>query len=259
MPLIDVIVAQVSRGQVSLDHLSCMHGLRLALLDHPLIRSAVIQVVNSGENIDKARSVLTSAAYQRGANVVLWVDDDILFTPSEIVEVVLQAHSRQSIVGAVAALKSPGAGLGVQFEGGPQDITFFGGGCVRPCHAIGTSLMAIPYEVLRQVAILVCEQHGVLYGSDGAQLFPFFLPFIEDGIWNQEDYAFCARSRACGNPLYVDTRVRLEHVGPYRYTVADSSPPPPLAESLVVSFTGEHLGTPLAPRRASDSDQRQTA
>ena len=55
---------------------------------------------------------------------------------------------------------------------------------------------------------------------------PFFQPIIVDtekGPWYlAEDYSFCERARRCGFKIMADTRVRLWHVGSYKYSWEDA-------------------------------------
>lgn len=58
-------------------------------------------------------------------------------------------------------------------------------------------------------------------------LVPYFAPLVGadgrgDPWYLAEDFAFCERARRCGFGAAADTRVRLWHVGPYRYGWEDA-------------------------------------
>ena len=70
-----------------------------------------------------------------------------------------------------------------------------------------------------------------LRGDEGAEQFgqrviPFFMPFVtatDRGLWYLgEDYAFCERARLAGHRVFVDTAIRLFHLGTYAYGWEDA-------------------------------------
>src|SRR5690606_20314634 len=60
----------------------------------------------------------------------------------------------------------------------------------------------------------------------GSLLVPYFQPLVvpePGGFWSlSEDYAFCERARRVGFSVVADTRIRLWHVGAYRYGWEDA-------------------------------------
>jgi hypothetical protein len=60
----------------------------------------------------------------------------------------------------------------------------------------------------------------------GSPLIPFFEPMTipeGNGRWSLwEDYSFCERARQAGFSVQADTRIRLWHVGPYRFGWEDA-------------------------------------
>lgn len=241
----NVAIAQISRGTVSLRHLGCLRELSIALDNCPRVARLTAAITQSGENIDKARSRATSELYAQGADVLLWVDDDILFDPPQIVALVVEAYDRQAVVGAVSAKKRPGAGLGVQFSGPARTIQFLQGGGLEPAHAIGTSLIAVPRQALRLVSEKLTSECGEVLDDDGTQICPYFLPRIEQGQWLQEDYAFSSRIRQSSVPIFADTRVWLRHLGTYEYTLEDAQAASEVPHSVAVHFQGQDAGVPL--------------
>jgi hypothetical protein len=52
---------------------------------------------------------------------------------------------------------------------------------------------------------------------------PYFLPMVipegDEFLYLGEDYAFCERARRCGYRIFADTTIRLQHIGPYGYSL----------------------------------------
>jgi hypothetical protein len=72
-------------------------------------------------------------------------------------------------------------------------------------------------EVCQLVERAYCAVHPSL---------PYFQPFIVDteiGLWYlAKDCAFCERARRCGFKIMADTRIRLWHIGSYKYGWEDA-------------------------------------
>jgi hypothetical protein len=68
---------------------------------------------------------------------------------------------------------------------------------------------------------------------------------IEDGYWYlAEDYAFSQRARDCGFSIFADTRIRLWHVGSYRYGWEEAGFEPRRFDSFTLNFRSETMKTP---------------
>jgi hypothetical protein len=52
-----------------------------------------------------------------------------------------------------------------------------------------------------------------------------FMPFIHEGEYLSEDFAFCQRARSCGYKLWADLRVVLRHWGEAGFDVNDIALP----------------------------------
>lgn len=70
---------------------------------------------------------------------------------------------------------------------------------------------------------------------------PFYMPMVreyDDAHWYlAEDFAFGERARQCGIKTYADTRIRLWHIGNYRYGWEDAGMERPRFASFTMNFT----------------------
>lgn len=74
--------------------------------------------------------------------------------------------------------------------------------------------------IARHEQLPVCNQRF------STPVVPYFLPMLipdDTGTWYLgEDFAFCERARRSGFPILADTRIKLGHVGAYRYFWEDA-------------------------------------
>ena len=111
-----------------------------------------------------------------------------------------------------------------QFLSGTPSVRFGKNGGlveVRYCGFGFTHVRRTVFEAVQQrLDLPVCNQRF------GSLLVPFFLPMVVPeprGHWSlSEDYAFCERARQAGFTVMADTRIRLWHVGTYRYGWEDA-------------------------------------
>lgn len=171
---------------------------------------------NSGAMIDSARSTVATWFLEGGhGDVLLFIDDDILFTPEDVYQIVQDAIQYQTVVGATYRTKNP---YEIRFATEWKDnnpITIGPGGEIKEVLCAATGFMAIPRKVLEDLSKTLPRLHNT---PGGPWMHPFFQPYYPDGItyWS-EDCAFCYRVRELGYKIFVDTSIHLKHVGLYEY------------------------------------------
>ncbi len=87
----------------------------------------------------------------------------------------------------------------------------------------GTGFLLLSRTALREMTAAYPETQ---YRSDhtgtppGGNLYALFDSMIdrETGTYLSEDYAFCRRWRAIGGRIWLDTRGRLDHIGPHAFS-----------------------------------------
>jgi len=238
-------------GGADLEHLDCVRAL--TDLGVPLM------TVRNHPYIDHARAVLASRTLremhiQREGqadqwDTLFWIDHDIMgFTPDDVFGLVETCRKTGCVVSGAYPMKKPGGNMVGAFH--PEVIEkgavrFFEGGELQSAIGVGMGFCATPMKVLRDVSLTLPS----LRCSDTV-VWPFFhhllteepKPPIEtydeptDGAYMGEDYSFCRRVIEAGHEILIDTRIRIEHKGAYKYRLEDMGIVVPHCEFLNVSY-----------------------
>ena len=185
--------------------------------------------------IDHARCQLATQALRQGFGQTLWIDSDILFRPDDVDRLVSVKNAELPGGGGDAEHELPGVISGVYVKKGMRELACrippeidkvvfgVGGGFIPVLHA-GCGMLVVRrwvYEaVQKKWELELCNQ------NHQGGLIPFFQPMIVTTDAGRqylcEDYAFCERIRACGIPIWADTRMRLYHIGTFGYSWEDA-------------------------------------
>ncbi|MEJ2865198.1 hypothetical protein [Actinomycetospora flava] len=170
--------------------------------------------------IDQARSQMASDALADGFDELMWIDADVVF---DVADVEMLRDSGVPVVCGVYPKKDTRA-LSCHLLPG-TDTVHFGrhGGLLEIRYAAAGFLLTrreVYDEIVRHEDLPVCNQRFP------TSLVPYFLPLLVPdgaGTWYLgEDFAFCERARRSGFAIHADTRIRLGHVGSYRYYWEDA-------------------------------------
>lgn len=173
--------------------------------------------------IDMARSFLATLALAHGADVVVFIDHDVLFDPLDVEVLAETARERRAVVGAPYSKRAPGAGIVGKFH--PGEVTFGeGGGIYESPGALGMGFTAIHRSVFER---LDQNPEYAVRGSADGPIRPYFMKLVVDSIWLHEDASFCHAARAAGAETLIDTRIRVQHIGDYPYQIEDAIPRQP--------------------------------
>lgn len=172
--------------------------------------------------IDQARSQMASDALADGFDDLLWIDADIGFDPDDVER--LRA-TEPAVVGGIYPKKNTRA-LACHLLDGTTDLHFGRSGGLLEIRYAPTGFLLTRRAVYDRLA----EQLPLCNRRFGMPMRPYFLPMVvpdDEGHWYLgEDFAFCERARRAGFPIMADTRIRLWHVGPYRYGWEDAGSTP---------------------------------
>lgn len=163
--------------------------------------------------VDRSRSIqATKFLEESDADVLLFLDDDILYNLEEVPRIVEDAIEKQSIVCGPYSKKAEGGQMNcVPLH--TEDIKLGPNGKLMEICWGATGFMAIPRNVLASMAVGVRKAKI----EDDLAVYPFFLPMLYEAggdlIWLSEDYAFCARAREKGFKIWMDTRCQIGHIG----------------------------------------------
>jgi hypothetical protein len=213
-------------GGIDKDHLQSMNGL-----------SGKVGVVSLHDNplVDHARSYLASYVLQHSpdANVLVWVDDDIVFNPNDLLELAELCRSGHPLIGGVYSSRQPG---GIVIGGGMpgESYTYYSDGDIQPVPMVGMGFTAIHRSVYEAIGGTLPEVSISTMGGFKGK--PYFSCMIENGVYYGEDTSFCLRAKACGFITEVDTRFRLLHKGEYFYKLEDTGARVEQVNSLTMTF-----------------------
>ena len=181
-------------------------------------RGIEVRRVHGYAAIDFARSIIATRALADGFDDLMWVDSDIVFSPDDVEA--LRASDKTLIAGVYP--KKGKRELALHVKPRTPELTFGESGGVAEVLYCGSGFMLTRRELYAEMAkeLPICNEQF------GERVVPYFLPFVastENGLWYLgEDYAFCERAQRAGHGVFVDTRIRLFHVGAYEYGWEDA-------------------------------------
>ena len=183
-------------------------------------RGYTVRRVRGYSAIDSARNQMATDALADGFDELVWIDSDVVFRPDDVDA--LRANGRP-LACALYPKKGPRE-FACNFLPGTAAVTFGKAGGLVPIQYCGFGFVYTRRDVYDRVQNRF--QLPVLNRRFGKPLVPYFAPFWvgegDDAHYLAEDYAFCERARQAGFELVADTRIRLWHVGSYRYSWEDA-------------------------------------
>jgi hypothetical protein len=193
----------------------CEAGLRrLEAAGYPVRR------VQGYAAIDQARSQIASDALADGFDELLWIDSDVVFDVDDVRR--LREHDVPIVCGIYP--KKNSRALSCHLLPDTRTVRFGTHGGLLEIRYAATGFLLTRREVYDGIArheqLPVCNQRF------STPVVPYFLPLLVpdgDGTWYLgEDFAFCERARRSGFTILADTRIKLGHVGSYRYSWEDA-------------------------------------
>lgn len=165
---------------------------------------------------------------------ILWIDGDIIF---ELKDVQQLEQSNYDIVGGTYPFKGypqmsfvPKDSENVQFgDKGPRYVEV---------EALATGFLFVTRKaitnIIDKLQIPLCNT------SFDNPSYPLFTPDVLSGdTYVGEDFGFCAKAKKVGYKLYLDTTIKLKHVGRYEYSWSDIAYKLPEKEELTYSVEEE--------------------
>ena len=168
--------------------------------------------------IDRSRSIVATYFLEENHDVLMFVDDDIVFNPVDAIGICRAVKEMDlGIVAGAYMVKNLDNPFFVFRPLDNAPIRFGEGGELYEVEYASTGFMAINKKVIQRLSrdLPLCH-------PDELKFYPFFQPFpkkMKDGkyVYLSEDWAFCDRAREAGFKVYIDTRVKLKHAGRYEY------------------------------------------
>jgi hypothetical protein len=169
--------------------------------------------------IDQGRNRMAyDAIYRRGFEEILWIDSDILFNPDDVERI--RSWNKDIVAGAypmkgwpvMTVQPFPGKTVEFKEDGGLEEVM---------CAATGFLFIKsnVFHTIKEKLNLPECNT------SFSAPQIPFFQPDMweveGEKYYLGEDFSFCMRARQCGFPIWLDTGIKLGHIGKYTYEWAD--------------------------------------
>lgn len=175
-------------------------------------------IVTMGDSlISRARNIICQRFLDSGSKVLIFIDDDMVFTPEAFFRVTDKCIARGGVWAPVVCTKGQGdvrpvsapevAGeYAVGKGGGEVAAKVLGGG--------GMCIHRMSLELLEALSPGVSSPHG-------AYSMWFEASKGEDGRYLSEDHAFCAKARQMGVEMTLDLGASMGHIGNYAYDYRD--------------------------------------
>ncbi len=215
-------------------HLSTMTGLYAArdmLVSQG--HEVLVRTLSHSSLVVTARNHLVDAFLKSGADKLFFLDTDMLFLPEGLVKVV---SSEEDVVGAAYAQKTldwkkvlKAAAEGKEHPvawGSPINVRTLEKPEVRgplfEVDGLPTGFLSIQRKViLRLLETAPTEGHrtGMCLMGDNKLLPNLFRTEVQEGRFWGEDILFCREARQAGFRVWLDTDVRVGHIGEMVYHV----------------------------------------
>jgi hypothetical protein len=194
------------------------HGECMDRLKHE--QGLLVLETRGHSHIDMARSLLATTALAHGADVVFFIDHDMLFEPDDVGQLAELARETRGVVGSVYSQRRMGGSLVGSFSPKTTEAVFYkGGGLYESTGAIGMGFTAIHRDVFERLD--QSAEYAEVNSQDGL-IRPYFKKLVVAGYWFQEDGSFCHAARQAGATTHVDTRFRVKHQGTHWFQIEDT-------------------------------------
>ena len=212
-----------------------MGGMLAAMMNAPVTERVIWAPIWNDALIGRSRSLMCTEFLKTDADVMVIIDDDIVFEPDDFWKIVEGARETRGIYGGAYVTRStePHISSRALPDTGPQRFAKTPERRPIEYQYLATGFWAMHRDVLEA---MIGAEFTDAYGGHKIELveigadrpfYPFFQPFTtreDDGRLHylSEDWAFCNRARQLfDHPVWVDLSIILVHMGLYPYTVRD--------------------------------------
>lgn len=159
-----------------------------------------------GSNIAINRNLAVDKARELGADHILWIDSDVIVQSDFAVRLV--AHDVPIVSGVVVGKQAPYVVVAGRLtpKGYSQIRSLPANELLRDLDGVGGGLLLVKMEVFDKIDK------------------PYFcFEPNPDGSVKGEDYYFCAKAKAAGFEICLDTSVISGHIGTHIYSIEDTN------------------------------------
>ena len=177
------------------------------------------KIIEGDALIDRSRARMATAFLKSDAESLIFLDDDVVYDPLDIRRLLFaQKKYDLDIVGGAYAIKddqNPNFAIRTLGNG---EFVFGSKGSIQEVRYISSGCMAIKKRVFER---MVTEGMVHLCHSESQAFYPFFIPMEQEttnGWINlSEDWAFTERARRLGFKVWIDSTIKLGHIGRKTY------------------------------------------
>lgn len=176
--------------------------------------------------ISRSRNLITKRFLDSKYQVLIFIDDDIIFYPEQFFSLLTRCMNGYDIVGGFYPTRS-GKTLASRLQKGLIVKVPVKGEPV-PAEYVSTGFMAIHRKVFEK--LVANESVKLAYADrekypDVAAYYPFFEANWYNGEWLSEDWGFCQTAKDNGFKYWLAPDVFLGHWGNYPFTLRDAFRP----------------------------------
>jgi hypothetical protein len=194
-----------------------------------------------------ARSIVATQFLRKSiADVLLFIDGDTVFEPSDALRIAQNAKDCNAVIGGIYPVRSADNSFPAAMFKENATVTFFApeGSSFTEVEYVSGGFMAIPRTVLQTLV----REMPLLHPGTQIEQWPLFRASDRDGYHYGEDWSFCDLARNAGFPILADTAIRLGHIGEYVHTLGDMIRPAPYTGPLEITRDGDQYLAAI-PRR----------
>lgn len=209
-------------------------AMMAAMMDNPYEEAVIWAPIWNDALIGRSRSLMCTEFLKTDADVMVIIDDDIVFEWQDFWKIVEGARATRSLYGGAYVTRSQEPHITSRAIPGTGEQVFAQTPQRRPVEYqyLATGFWACHRDVLESMVGAEFEDaygrhrlEEVTLGAD-RPFVPFFAPFVAreaDGQLHylSEDWAFSNRMRQLGHKVWADLSIVLIHMGEYPYTVKD--------------------------------------
>lgn len=179
-------------------------------------------MVPGDADVARARNVAAAHFLKSDADVMLTIDADILFSPTDAIKLCREAIEKNAAVGALYMVRSIKDRQPAPLIEIGQQIDFHSAAEPVQVKYLATGFMAVARPVMEEVGATL----PFYMQSTPLPFQPFYgqLALEDEGegyLYLSEDFAFCHRVRENGFDVWLEPSIRLGHIGQYEYHLED--------------------------------------
>lgn len=162
-------------------------------------------------NLARSRAELTQAFLSSGADKMVFIDTDMIFTIDNFYKLI--SHNLPIVSGLYIKRNDNNI---MTFKSENNQLTTDLNRLLKVKYA-PTGFLAITRECVEKVIEKYPEtKYKSLYFNNAYALYDNIID--EDESYLSTDFSFCKRARSCGFEIYIDTNIRLGHCGTKIFT-----------------------------------------